>query len=126
MSVHISFRNLDSTEALKNHVETRVERITRLLNYPVEIHVILEVNKLIQNVEVTCHAEHKPLVATGSSENMYESVDLAVSRLETQLKKERDYKKGHKSAHQVARTSSKKLAQDVEAEIPHRDKKAVS
>ena len=53
----------------------------------------------------------------GQVKDLYESIDMVVHKVESQLKKEREKKKGHNSARLAARPKSLKLARDVEAGI---------
>jgi putative sigma-54 modulation protein len=123
MSLHLTFRNLPSTDALKQHVEKKVEKFEKYVTYPMEVQAILSLEKTEHRAEITCHAEHRQLVAEGRSKDLYESIDQAVHKIEAQLKKEREKKKGHKSAHLASRPNSLKLAKDVDADLPHREKK---
>jgi putative sigma-54 modulation protein len=123
MNVHFTFRNIEATEALKDHVTKKVEKFNKFVTYPMEVHVILSAEKAYQQAEITVHAEHKELVAEDRSKDLYESIDQVVHKIEAQLKKEREKRKGHSAAHRVERASSDKLAADVNAEIPHRSKK---
>jgi ribosome-associated translation inhibitor RaiA len=86
-----------------------------------DIHVLLSVEKTYQTAEITCHAEHRQLVAVAKSKDLYESIDMVVHKIEGQLKKERERRKGHKSGHLITRKAVK-VARDIEADIPHREK----
>ena len=122
MSVHINFRNIDSTQAIKDHVEDKIEKLTKFVTYPMEVHVILSLEKAQQCAEITCHAEHKEIVATSKSKNLYESIDTCCHKIEAQLKKEREKKKGHQAAHKAASKHADKLGTDVKAVLPHQGK----
>lgn len=121
MAVNITFRKIRATEPLNNYVETKVGKLSKLINYPMDIHVLLSLEKTYQTAEISCHAEHRQLFAMAKSKNLYESIDLVVKKIESQLKKERERKKGHKSGHSLARQTTK-LAIDLEAQVPHREK----
>lgn len=123
MSVIINFRKIDSTDAIKEHVEKRVEKFDKFVNYSLEVHVLLSLEKTEHCCEITVHAEHRDLVAQAKTKDLYESVDMAAHKIETQLKKEREKRKGHNSAHLASRPSSLRQAQDLEADVPHREKK---
>lgn len=123
MSVHFAFRQIEATEAIKAKIEKRVEKFRKFITYPVDIHVMLSLEKLQHCAEITLHAEFKNMVAVAKTKNLYESIDLAAKKIETQLKKEREKHKGHKQAHKIARPKAAKLASDVGAVIPHREKK---
>ncbi|MBI1861910.1 MAG: ribosome-associated translation inhibitor RaiA [Deltaproteobacteria bacterium] len=121
MKITVAFKGFPSSDALKEQVEKRVEKLEKYISYPVELHVILSVEKLTHRTEITCHAEHKQLFSESDSEDMHESIDLCVHKLEAQLKKERDRRKGHSGAHHSL--DNPELASDVAADIPHRGKR---
>lgn len=127
MQIDFSFKNVESSDAVKEHVTKRVEKIQKLLSYPVTFHVFLNGEKKEQTVEITCQVEHKPFAAQGKTKdnNLWDAIDEAAARLETQIKKDRDRKKGQQTAHLANRPGSEKLASDVDAVIPHREKKTV-
>lgn len=122
MSLHINFRNIDVTLALKEHIEDRIEKLRKFVSYSMEIHVILGIVKAQQCVEITCRAEHKDFVATAKTKDLYESIDTCVHKLEAQLKKEREKKKGHNAAHKINSAKAEKLGADVQAILPHQGK----
>lgn len=122
MTLHLTFKEVESTPAIKEYAEKKVEKFNKYITYPMEVHIILSVHKGLHSVEITCHAEHKELVALAKSENLYKSIDGAVNKIETQMKKEREKKKGHSNARR-AQKGADYLASDVEAEIPHKDKR---
>lgn len=123
INMHFNFRNIEATEALKDHVTKKVEKLQKYITYPMEVHVRFNVEKTYHYVEVDCHAEHSDMVAMAKTKDLYESIDMAMHKLEAQFKKEREKRKGHKSAHLVSRPAALKLATDVNADLPHREKK---
>jgi putative sigma-54 modulation protein len=124
MTLHLAFRNIEATEALKARIEKRVEKLGKFVTYPMEVHVRTSVEKNLHCAEITCHAEYRDFVAIAKTKDLYESIDEAAHKIEGQLKKEREKKKGHQAAHGSVRLSVLKLAADVEAELPHLEKKA--
>lgn len=123
MGLHFTFRKIEATEALKDHVTKKVEKFKKFVTYPMEVHVLLSLEKPLHCAEITCHAEHRELVALAKTKDLYESIDAAVHKIEAQLKKEREKKKGHNSARLAVRPTALKLARDVKADLPHREKK---
>jgi putative sigma-54 modulation protein len=124
MTLHLAFRNIEATEALKARIEKRVEKLSKFVNYPMEVHVRMGLEKTLHCAEITCHAEYRDLVAVAKTKDLYESIDEAAHKIEAQLKKEREKKKGHQAGHAVVRPAALKLAADVAAELPHLEKKA--
>lgn len=123
MAIHIQFKKIHSTEALKEHIEKRVEKFEKFVTYPMEIHVFLSVDREIHSAEIKCHAEHRDIVATAEAEDLYASIDMVCHKIENQLKKEREKKKGHTAAHTSIRKSKEELSTDLAAEIPHLGKR---
>lgn len=124
--IHITFRNLPATEAIKEAAEKKAERIMAMtgVSYPVEIFVRLGREKTVFWAEFTCRAEHRELVAHVETKDMYEAIDGAGRRVMQQLRRERQKKSGHGSARKSAKAgTARRIATDVEAEIPHREKR---
>lgn len=123
VNLHLNFKKIKATEALKEHISKRVKKFEKFVTYPLEVHAFLSVEKTYQMAEITCHAEHRDIVAVAKAKDMYESIDLAAHKIEAQLKKSRELKKGHTAAHLAKRPKSLKLGSDVKADLPHREKK---
>ena len=122
MSVQFAFRHMESSDAIKDLVTKKIEKLHRLIDYPVEFHVTFSAMKLEQTVEISCHAEHHNLSAKATTSDLYESVDNAIHKLENQFKKEREKRKGHQAAHNVSRNGDH-LGGDIPATLPHAGKK---
>ena len=123
VNLHLNFKKIKATEALKEHVAKRATKFEKFVTYPLEVHVFLGVEKTYQVAEFTVHAEHRDIVAVAKAKDMYESIDMAAHKIESQLKKSRELKKGHTAAHLSKRTKSLKLGSDVKAVLAHREKK---
>lgn len=126
MNIEFVFRNLETTDALKEHLTKKAEKLQKVFPFPMDTHFALSVSKAQHIVEITCSTKKRRFVSTAATADLYESIDMAVHKLEAQLKKARDVHKGHKSAHQSARPHSQKLGRDVQAETPHKDKRAAN
>lgn len=126
MSLHITFRKIESTDALKAHVEDRVAKFDKFISYPMEVHVFLSIEKDSHTAEIKCHAEHREIVAKAKEENLYAAIDEVCHKIEAQLKKEREKKKGHAAAHKAVRKAPEELSTDLAAEVPHLGKRTKS
>jgi len=81
-------KNLDVTPALKQHVEKKVGKIARYFeDLPINAQVTLSVEKDRHIVEVTVLLDGIVIRGEEATEDMYSSVDLAVDKLERQIKK---------------------------------------
>jgi len=123
MSLQVYYKKMESTPSINAYIEKKCGKFKRIITYPMDTQVTLSVERGRHTVEINCHAEFKHMVAIAKTDDLYESIDQAVRKIESQLKKEREKRKGHTAAHVIARKSGSKLASDVHAELPHAGKK---
>lgn len=82
------FRNMDTSPALKAHAENRLEKLSRFFSDPLKVSCTFEVTKIdhCASFDVTLHNGLK-LHASETTENMYSSVDLALAKMERQVRR---------------------------------------
>lgn len=100
MDISVTFRNLDSSDALKDHALEMFERVKVHIIKPesAHAHIILSVeNKHAHKAEITLSEKDDHLVATDEAEDMYHAIDNCVHKLITQLKKHKDKIQNHHS-----------------------------
>lgn len=122
MNLHFNFRNIKPTEALKEHLSDKAKKIEKYVSYPIEVHFFLKLEKAFHIAEIAIHAEHRELIAMASSKDLYDSIDMSVNKLQSQLRKEREKRKGHKQAHKATRSKMAKVAKELEVQLPHLEK----
>ena len=100
MQVNITFRNMFATDALRNHVQDKLARVVdKYLDKVTEAHVTLSLERYLHHADVNLHAGHFHVRGKEKSEDMYASIDMAVDKIETQLKKHKERLKSHRPAH---------------------------
>jgi putative sigma-54 modulation protein len=87
MQVMVTFRHVEPTEGLRHHAEEKVRHAVRFLRRPIEAHVILSVEKQRHIAEVQMTGSRLNLTATEETGDLYSAIDLAVSKVERQVKK---------------------------------------
>lgn len=102
----ISGKHVEITEAIRMHAEEKTSKLPKYYNSINQIEVIIDGNQGGSNtsVEIIARAEHsKVFVGTETGEDAYRCIDMAVHKLERQLRraksKERDNK--HKGGAEV-------------------------
>ncbi|MBI4412327.1 MAG: ribosome-associated translation inhibitor RaiA [Deltaproteobacteria bacterium] len=110
MNVTVTFRHLEATEAIKNHVEDKLEKFKKYLIRPIEAHVILSVEKFRHQCEITLAARDFRAMAIEVSDDLYTSIDKAVHKLERQVKKHKEIVKEHK--HHLSVHAASALAEE--------------
>lgn len=90
MRLTISSRHMEMTDALRSHVESRVEKVRCHFDRVIDAEVVLDVEKHRHIAEVTLHANGVRMHSKESSTDMYASIDAAVDKLHRQIHKFKD------------------------------------
>lgn len=81
-------KNFDVTGGMKEHLKEKMSKLDRFGAKLVESHIVLKKEKYIFEAEITLLGKNLRVFGDGKSkENIYTAIDLAASRIETQLKK---------------------------------------
>lgn len=117
MNVNITFRHLEATDNIKNHVREKLKKLEKYLIKPIDAHVILSVpNSLRQICEITVTEGDFQAVAKEETETLYASIDQTVHKIERQLKKHKEIVKEHKSHDSIGKTAAKAEAKFQEVQ----------
>lgn len=92
MKIIVNGRNIPLTDAIKQYVLEKFERLDHHFDFIQEIHVYLAVEKnpritKNQKAEATIHVNRAVLRVEESSEGMYGSIDLLVDKIDRTLQK---------------------------------------
>ncbi len=90
-NIQITGRHVEVTQAIRDYVVDKFERIERHFDHITNVHVILEVEKKDHKAEATVHAAgHADLFAQAKEKNMYAAIDLLVDKLDRQIIKHKE------------------------------------
>lgn len=96
MQTNISGHHVDVTEALKQYIHTKMERLERHFDHITNTQVTLTVQKLRQIAEATVHISGADIHAHAESEDMYASIDALVDKLDRQILKHKEKLVSHR------------------------------
>lgn len=110
MDLHVKGKNLPVTDALFDHAERKLAKLTRILppwDEPphVELELSVERNPSIERrqvAEITVRTKGPVLRVRESAKDMYTAIDLAAHKLERQAARYRDRRRSHRLAHPQA------------------------
>jgi putative sigma-54 modulation protein len=89
--VRIQARHLELTDALRQHIEAKVESLHGEGPRIVDAHVVLEVQKQQHRCEiVVTAANHVKFVVKHQSKDLYVSIDRSIDKLERLLRKHKN------------------------------------
>jgi len=115
MKVEITGRHIEITPAIRTHVQKKLGKFTRILGDDINFHVVISVEKDRQNVEILLKSKLLELAGKGSSNDLYNSVLMAIEKLERQALKQKEKMvagKRHKAA------KEKSITAQTEADEP--------
>ncbi len=96
MKTSYSGKNFTVTGGMKEHLNEKMSKLDRFGTKLVESHVVLKKERYVFEAEITLLGKNLRVFGDGKSkENIYTAIDLAASRIETQLKKVRGKVKRH-------------------------------
>lgn len=89
-NVTITARHMEITEAMKNYALEKVSKLERFGHRLIDATVTMDIQKIEHRVDIVVKVDNVKLKSQASTNNMYVSIDMAVDKVETQLKKYKD------------------------------------
>ncbi len=90
MQVHFTFRNVESSNGIKNYAREKIAKMQKFFRTPLEADVILSKERRHQRVEISVRADGERFAAHVESDDMYASVDLVVDKVVRQVRHAKD------------------------------------
>ncbi len=87
MKIVFRGKHIEVTDAIRNYIEKRLNKIERHFDHILEVIVTLSVEKNRQIVEVTLQASRALIRAEEETDDMYASIDKVADKLERQIQK---------------------------------------
>jgi putative sigma-54 modulation protein len=100
MQLSVTFRHMDSTEALREYAREKVERIRKYFPDPIKAHVVLVCDRGYNHIADVMITLHNGIVIKGeeTTEDMYSSIDLVMAKIERQVRRYKEKIRSHKGA----------------------------
>ncbi len=89
MKIEFTGRHYHLGERVKEYAESRLTKLAKFLDEPVDVHVILEAEKRRQIAEFHVAHRHGVLQATEESEHMREAINAGIEKIEKQARRSR-------------------------------------
>ena len=105
MNIRISGRHFEITDALKQHVEKKVENFEKYLHTIIDVHGILSVEeKYRQCAEISVFGKRLKFTEKSVDTDMYAAIDKVCVRVEKALRRHKDKIKVHRKKDNKKRT----------------------
>ena len=96
MNLSVTGHHVEVTDALKDYVGTKMEKLQRHFDRVTDIHVILSVEKLRQQAEATIDLAGPKVHAEAEAADMYAAIDALIDKLDRQVLKHKEKLREHK------------------------------
>lgn len=91
-----TFRNIESTEALRAHTLDKMSKLSKYLIRPATAHIIFNLDGTNHVTEITVNVKGGRYFGVGKSNDMYTSIDGAVDNIKKQVSRSKERVKCHK------------------------------
>ena len=95
MQLNLTGHHVEITPALRDYVDSKMERLERHFEHMTDVHVILTVEKLRHKAEATVHVSGRDIFADSVEEDMYAAIDRLMDKLDRQVLKHKEKMKDH-------------------------------
>ncbi len=90
MNLNLTGNHVEITPAMRDYVNSKMDKITRHFDHVIEMNVILSVEKHKQKAEANVHIRGKDIFVEAEGADMYASIDSLVDKLDRQLLKNKE------------------------------------
>lgn len=101
MNLTVTGHHVETTEAMNNYVNEKIERLERHFDNVTDIRVILSVEKQRQKAEATINVSGSTIHADSVDTDMYAAIDLLTDKLDRQLIKYKEKRQNHHRGEKV-------------------------
>ncbi|MDD2229781.1 MAG: ribosome-associated translation inhibitor RaiA [Candidatus Cloacimonetes bacterium] len=90
MQITITARHFELTKAIRDYVETSCLKLKKYFDHIITVHVVLALENSRNICELSLHAARFSLQSQSEEMDMYLSIDIALDKMEAQIKKLKD------------------------------------
>ena len=83
----ITARHFDLTEEMRDRAETEMDALTRYFENIISAELVLDMERHRRKAELKVKVYNNTLTASGETDDMYNSISVAVDKVKGQLKK---------------------------------------
>ena len=87
MQINVTFRRLDPSDALREYAENRLQKLKKYADGPMDVNVVLSVEKFRQTAEVVLSGDGVRAAAKEEQNEMRAAIDLVSDKIYRQLRR---------------------------------------
>lgn len=86
-NITVTGRHVQITDAMKDYAMEKVAKIERFSHRIIDVIVTMDIQKLDHRVDIVLKVDHTKIKSTAITPDMYASIDKAVDKIQTQLRR---------------------------------------
>ena len=94
MNIAVTFKHIDSSDAIRKYAESKVLKLEKYLNNILEAHVTLSIERVDHKesgvAQIKLSAKNLNVNAEEKSADIYSAIDLLLEKVEAQIKKHKE------------------------------------
>lgn len=94
-NISITGRHVHVTDGMKSYATDKVGKIERFSDRIIDVLVTMDIQKLDHKVDIVLKVDHTKIKAQATTNDMYASIDVAVTKIENQLLKYKNKLQDH-------------------------------
>ncbi len=94
MNIAVTFKHIDSSDAIRQYAESKLQKLEKYLNNIMEAHVTLSIERVDHKesgvAQIKLTAKNLTVNAEEKSADIYSAIDLLLEKIESQIKKHKE------------------------------------
>ena len=86
MRINFTFRNVDTSERLKQYASDKVGKLQKYLRAPLDAEITVSKERHLHRVDINLHADGQRFVGHIEDPDLYASVDLVLDKIDRQVR----------------------------------------
>jgi putative sigma-54 modulation protein len=91
MNLHLTGHHVEITPAIRDYVQSKLERINRHFDHVIDVNVVMTVEKLDQRIEANVHLPGKDIHVQVHDGDMYAAIDGLIDKLDRQVLRHKEH-----------------------------------
>jgi putative sigma-54 modulation protein len=96
MRIEFTFRNLESSEGLKQYATDKLQKLQKYIRAPLDVAVTFSVERHLHCADVNLNSHGESYQGREESEDMYASIDVVADKIRSQLIRSKEQYEGRR------------------------------
>ncbi|MBT8451224.1 MAG: ribosome-associated translation inhibitor RaiA [Deltaproteobacteria bacterium] len=86
MRISYTFRNMESSDAIKNHASDKIAKVQKYIRSPLHAEFTFSMERHLHRVDLTLTGDGHQYAGHGQSDDMYTTIDQVVDKIDRQVR----------------------------------------